>query len=59
MSLSVLYLYLLGFDLCPPGCAAEDSDSGDERGELPLSGEQNEAHDSFPGAGKSSSPEDH
>ena len=42
-----------------PGCAAEDSDAGDERRELPFSGEQNEAHDSLSGAGEGSLPEDH
>lgn len=45
--------------LCPPGCAAKDSDSGDEHGELPFSGEQNEAHDSLSGAGEGSLPENH
>lgn len=45
--------------LCPPGCTAEDSDAGDERRELPLPGEQNEAHDPLSGAGEGSLPEDH
>lgn len=45
--------------LCPPGGTAEDSDTGDERGELPFSGEQNEAYDSLSGAGEGSLPEDH
>lgn len=45
--------------MLPPGCKAEDSVAGDECGELPFSGEQNEAHDSLLGAGEGSLPEDH
>lgn len=45
--------------LLTPGCEAEDTVAGDECGELPFSGEQNEAHDSLLGAGERNLPEDH
>lgn len=44
--------------LCPPGREAEDSVPGDQRGELPFQGEQNEARDPLPGAGEVGLPAD-
>lgn len=56
-----LCFYIISCISCmlAPGFKAEDSVAGDECGELPFSGEQNEAHDSLLGAGEGSLPEDH
>lgn len=59
VQLSLCIVPCIYWGLCPPGGTAEDSDTGDERGELPFSGEQNEAYDSLFGAGEGSLPEDH
>lgn len=42
-----------------PGRETEDPDAGSQRGELPVTGEQDEAHDPHAGAGEGGSPEDH
>lgn len=42
-----------------PGRETEDPDAGSQRGELPVAGEQDEAHDPHAGAGEGGSPEDH
>lgn len=54
---SSLYQFPLAFLLT--GGSFEDSDIGEQRGELPVTREQDEAPDPFSGTGESFLPKDH